>query len=359
MSRPTLFNAQNKGYKNGYSLLLGEPLGLMDTINVQHPILLDLYEEQLSQQWGPEEISLDKDRLQMGTLPRSITEPMIKTIMWQYATDSLFSRSLLQVFGDHITDPALHKLMIIWTLFESIHGDTYSHIVKQVFNEPNQMLEDIYGDVMVLQRNNETLKLYELVYNLQADDQWEYKASTILKALVATLGTECISFMGSFAVTFKIARGDIFQGVNQDVKLICRDEVLHIRFSQVILKILLQDPKWRGLMAECKQDCESILWHIIEQENQWGDYLLSEGRQVDGLTCDILRQYNLYMGGLAFDTLGIKRHASLPDKNPLPFMESHINTKKIQTAAQELELTNYNMNILADDTVGMDLNIHI
>lgn len=351
----TVFNKENTHHKGGKApLFLGEELGVIDTINTTYPIFEELYQTQLSQMWNEFEVNITQDKLDMMNMPKNTVDMMVKTIMWQHAADSIASRSIIECLGDHITNSEFHDYAVIWSFFETIHGRTYSHIIKQTFVDPNQALVELYDDMQVMQRSQVLIDTFNALKTLPEDASDDSKARAIIKVIVALFGLEAIAFMGSFAITFGIGETGKFQGIVQLVKLICRDEVLHSRGGYNIMQILQKElPKYfndKEFMLEIK----AILDEIVNQEFKWADYIFEQG-QVIGLSADLVKEYVEYMAAPVYKACGLS-FGLVPEKNPLPYMDKYIDSKKVQAAAQEIELTAYKVGAIIDDTEDLDFD---
>lgn len=354
-----LFNKENKGHSGSSKpLFLGEPLGVMDTINVQYPQLEALYQLQLSQIWNEFEVDLTQDRIQMQKLPRSQVDLMVKTIMWQHVADSVAARSIIETLGKHITNSEMSNLAHLWSFFEVIHARTYSHIIKQTFVEPNEMLEQLYEEAAVMQRSDVIIRTFEEMdlasakYERGEMDIESLKVH-ILKTIAALAALESIAFMASFAVTFSLVQRGYFIGIGQLVKLIARDEVIHTRMGFALLNILRKDPAWSDVWLTASFEIENILNAVVEQELAWADYLFSEGREVIGLSAPMLKDYTLYMAAPLYKAFDIPFLYETPKEMPLPYMDKYIDSQKVQAAAQEIQLTNYKVGAVTDDTEGL------
>ncbi|QIW90850.1 UNVERIFIED_ORG: hypothetical protein GCAPEGMB_00535 [Vibrio phage V07] len=258
----TVFNANNKGYSEGYPLFLGEELGLFDTINRTYPELEELYQQQMAQIWNEFEVDLTQDKMDMQKVDPKVTELMVKTISWQHLADSVASKSISGLLMKYVTNSELEGLLNCWSLFETIHARTYSHIVKQTFQNPVEMLKETYDNLKVLDRSQAIVEAFDRLEALPKDSTRKEVMQAILGAIFALFALEAIAFMASFSVTFGIAETGVFQGIAQDVKLICRDEVMHTRFDYAILSILLKDPEWSHVynsnISEYKRILDSV-----------------------------------------------------------------------------------------------------
>ena len=352
-----VFNANNKGYETGkYPLFLGDDLGLFDTVNCVYPILEDLYQKQVSQIWNENEISLVQDKQDMLTLPKDTVDLMVKTISWQALADSVASKSISGLLMRYVSNSELEGLLNVWSFFETIHARAYSHIVKQTFVNPNQMLRDTYNSVETLVRSEAIVAAFNNLEQLPVDATTEEKREAIALAFAALFALEAIAFMSSFAVTFAITETGAFQGIGQEVTLIARDEALHTRMDYAILSILQQSPEWRESFKSLAPKIKDVLDSVVNQELKWADYLFSEGRQVIGLTSILLQEYTLYMAKPLYDALGVDFDFEVIEKNPCQYMEKYIDSSKMQVAPQELQITSYKIGSVKDDTENLDLD---
>ena len=62
----SIINLNNTTHKTGENrLILGEQLGLKDTINIHHPKLLELFDSLKAQDWKEDELSFTQDRIDL------------------------------------------------------------------------------------------------------------------------------------------------------------------------------------------------------------------------------------------------------------------------------------------------------
>tara|TARA_Y100001951_G_scaffold12892_1_gene8206 strand:+ start:2538 stop:3593 length:1056 start_codon:yes stop_codon:yes gene_type:complete len=348
------FNANNKGYINGYPLFFGENLGLLDTVNRTYPVLEELYQKQLAQLWNEFEIDLTQDKLDMIKTDPKTVELMTKTLSWQFLADSVAGRSISGVLLDHVTNPELEGLINLWSFFETIHARTYSHIVKQTFVDPNKMLQETYANINVLQRSEAIVAAFD---QLDLAVTLEEKQDAMLLVLTALFALEAIAFMASFAVTFALVETGKFQGIGKLVALICRDELLHTRFDNAILTILMRDPSWQAALYRNEDKIRAILDEVTDNEKRWADYIFSEGRQVIGLNAALLKQYVNYMAAPVYETFGLKPSFDVPKRTPLPYMDKYIDPSKVQTANMELQNGSYLVGTIEDDTNDLEFDL--
>tara|TARA_R110000822_G_scaffold12171_11_gene44116 strand:+ start:735 stop:2054 length:1320 start_codon:yes stop_codon:yes gene_type:complete len=334
----TIFNVNNTGHETGvYPLFFGEELGFADSITCPYPILEELYQTQMSQIWNEFEIDLTQDRQDMLNVERPKVDLMVLNLLWQTLVDSVASRAITGLLMEFVTNSDLEALYNAVALFESIHNKTYSHIIKQTFVNPLQGLRDGYENERVIKRATTITNAFNRVANLKDTDSEEVKKEAVYLSIVALYLLESINFMNSFAVTFGIAETGVFQGISQNVTLICRDELIHARAGKEILGIEYKE------LAKILPQVQHMFDEVVREEKEWNAYLFSEGRQCVGLNENLSNNYIDYLAKPIAANLKLKEVVA-PAKNPYPFMESYVDSSKVQVAAQELQLTSYLLN---------------
>lgn len=354
----TVFNAKNQGYvTKKYPLFMGEQLGLFDTVNVAYPAIEKLYQQQLAQVWNEHEVDLTQDRMDMLRVPKETADLMVKTLSWQHLADSVAAKSIAALLIPFCTNSELEGMLTIQSFFEIIHSRTYSHIVKQTFVDPNKMIEQTYNDVGVLLRSEAIVKAFDELESLPKDAPTQRKKEVLLEVLVALFALEGIAFMSSFAVTFAITETDVFQGIGALVAKIAADEALHTRMDATVLGVILKDPEWKNTFERMKPELKVIVDAVVNQEMQYAEYLFSEGRNVIGLNAALLKEYTLYMAYPIYKFLGLNFDYQVIEENPLPYMAKYIDPSQMQSANQEIQNTAYNIGVIENDTLGLDLDM--
>lgn len=108
---------------------------------------------------------------------------------------------------------------------------------------------------------------------------------------------EAIRFYVSFACSFAFAERELMEGNAKIIRLIARDEALHLTGTQHMLNLLrsgADDPEMAEIAEECKQECYDLFVQAAQQEKDWADYLFRDGSMI-GLNKDILCQYVEYI----------------------------------------------------------------
>lgn len=152
---------------------------------------------------------------------------------------------------------------------------------------------------------------------------------------------EAIRFYVSFACSFAFAERELMEGNAKIIRLIARDEALHLTGTQHMLNLLrsgADDPEMAEIAEECKQECYDLFVQAAQQEKDWADYLFRDGSMI-GLNKDILCQYVEYITNIRMQAVGL----DLPFQtrsNPIRG-STRLVSDNVQVAPQEVEVSSY------------------
>ncbi|MRI32087.1 ribonucleotide-diphosphate reductase subunit beta [Endozoicomonas sp. OPT23] len=342
-----------------------EPMFFGRSVNVsrydvqKHPIFEKLIEKQLSFFWRPEEVDLSTDRSDFAHLPEHEKHIFLSNLKYQTLLDSIQGRSPNVALLPIVSLPELETWIETWAFSETIHSRSYTHIIRNIMNEPSQVFDDIITNDAIIKRAEAITQHYDALiegvnyYNNLGEGQHEINGQTIdvsarelKKTLYLTLMSvnvlEAIRFYVSFACSFAFAERSTMEGNAKIIKLIARDEALHLTGTQHILQLMADgkdDPEMVEIAHELKDEARQIFIDAAEQEKGWADYLFQDGSMI-GLNKDILCQYVEYITNQRMTTLGFEPAFTI-SQNPLPWMNSWLNSDNVQVAPQEVEVSSY------------------
>lgn len=353
-----IFNKDNTNHKEAeMPLFLGQRLGIHDTINVRHPYLEQLFVQLKAIDWVEDEVNLDKDRIQFEQCPSEIKDIMIKNLAFQAELDSIASRSAGVLIAPFISNSELWRLDLAIAVNEVLHSATYTHIIKMCLKDTSEFFDEVYKNNQVLNRADKVsevfheiqgLGAYYTLHGLDGVHSEEKFEEAIVKYWVAMYALERIQFMVSFAATFALAEQNWFLGISSLVQKILKDEhTIHVKRAKYVVNVLKKE--FKDSFEKALPELKDIVDEVIKSEYTWAEYLFSEGRKVVGLNENLSKQWVNYCAEEVYETLGLDLPFEKQSETPLLFMNKWINIDKIQTAAQETELTNYKLNSWVDD----------
>lgn len=359
---------------------LNEPMFFGENVNVsrydqqKHAVFENLIEKQLSFFWRPEEVDLSTDRKDFQKLPEHEKHIFISNLKYQTLLDSIQGRSPNVALLPIVSIPELETWIETWSFSETIHSRSYTHIIRNILPDPSVVFDDIVGNSEIIKRAASVSQYYDDLiqmtgyYNLLGEGTHDINGKKIrvdkreLKKLlyltiISVNVLEAVRFYISFACSFAYAERALMEGNAKVIKLIARDEALHLMGTQEIIKIMKEgkdDPEMAEVAKECEGQAYQIFIDAAEQEKEWAKYLFKDGSMI-GLNAEILSQYVEYITNTRMRAIGLKN--SFPTvTNPLPWMNSWLVSDSVQVAPQEAEISSYLVGAIDNVVTEDDLN---
>jgi len=363
---------------------LKEPMFLGNSVNVarydqQKFVSFEkLIEKQLSFFWRPEEVDVSKDRADWQSLTNSEKHIFISNLKYQTLLDSVAARSVNAVLLPIVSIPELETWVETWAFSETIHSRSYTHILRNLFTDPSEVFDDIVVNPAILKRATSIAKYFDEVILttqlLQSQGEGTYQVEgesfevserklkeRLFLAICSVNALEAIRFYVSFACSFAFAERELLEGNAKIIKLIARDEALHLTGTQHILnnwKSGKDDPEMQEISETLEQEGLQIFMDVVEQEKEWAQYLFKDGSMI-GLNAEILNQYIEYIANQRLTAIGFTAPFNIKS-NPLPWMNSYLVSDNVQVAPQEAEISSYlvgqvDSSVSSDDFDGFDL----
>jgi ribonucleoside-diphosphate reductase beta chain len=340
-------------------MFFGNPVNVARYDQQKHPIFEKLIEKQISFFWRPEEVDVSKDRLDFQSLSDSEKHIFISNLKYQTLLDSIQGRSPNIAFLPIVSLPELETWIETWSFYETIHSRSYTHILRNLFSDPSEIFDDIVVNTEIKSRAGDISKYYDdLIFLTQlwqtqgegthtvdgiayVVSQRELKKKMYL-CMNSVNALEAIRFYVSFACTFAFAERELMEGNSKIIRLIARDENLHLTSTQHILNLWAKgkdDPEMAEIAEELKDEATKIFMNAVEQEKQWAGYLFEHGSMI-GLNKEILCQYVEYIANHRMSAIGLGQPFDVTS-NPLPWMNNYLSSDNVQVAPQESEISAY------------------
>ncbi|CAH0236269.1 class Ia ribonucleoside-diphosphate reductase subunit beta [Erwinia aphidicola] len=366
--------SQNKNNQLLEPMFFGQPVNVARFDQQKYDIFEKLIEKQLSFFWRPEEVDVSRDRIDYQALPEHEKHIFISNLKYQTLLDSIQGRSPNVALLPLISIPELETWIETWAFSETIHSRSYTHIIRNIVNDPALVFDDIVTNEQILSRAKDISGYYDDLiemtnyWHLLGEGTHQVAGKTVtvsLRALKKQLyiclmsvnALEAIRFYVSFACSFAFAERELMEGNAKIIKLIARDEALHLTGTQHMLNLLRSgedDPEMAEIAKECRQECYDLFVLAAEQEKEWAEYLFSGGSMI-GLNKDILWQYIEYITNIRMNAVGL----DLPFKtrsNPIPWINSWLVSDNVQVAPQEVEVSSYLVGQIDSEVNADDLS---
>lgn len=344
----TVFN-KNKNDQLVEPMFFGQNVNVSRYDQQKYKQFEKLTERQLSFFWRPEEVDVSKDRIDYNGLSPAEQHIFLSNLKYQTLLDSIQGRSPNMAFLPVVSLPELETWIETWAFEESIHSRSYTHIIRNIVNNPSLVFDDIVLNEQIQKRAESVSHYYDDF--IKAVTQWEaadrplWSLAGLKRKLYLCLMNvnilEGIRFYVSFACSFAFGERSLMEGNAKIIKFISRDESLHLVGTQRMLNLLKSgkdDPAFKQIAEDCRDECKAMFDDAIKQEKEWAEYLFKDGSMI-GLNKDILCDYVDHIAAHRMKAVGLY-DGSIP-ANPIPWIDNWLLSDNVQVAPQEAELSSY------------------
>jgi ribonucleoside-diphosphate reductase beta chain len=327
-------------------MFFGEPVKIARYDQPDYPIFEKLTKQQIGYGWVPEEVDVNRDRSDFRNLPEADQHIFTSNLKRQIVLDTKQGTAPSVAFLPIVSSSELETWVTTWSYFETIHSRSYTHIIRNIYANPGEVFDTILDIEPIALLADDIAKHYDLLIRHNSNLLLHRKEveDSHKKALWMCLNSvnvlEGIRFYVSFACSWAFAERKQMEGNAKIIKLICRDENLHLAGTQHILKQLQKDDPYFAELAKSGVDeVVHMFEQAVNQEKAWAEYLFQHGSMI-GLNYDMLVQYVEWIAAKRMHTLGLPNHFK-GGSNPLPWTQKWISGAEVQVAPQETEISSY------------------
>ena len=369
----TIFS-QTKNNQLLEPMFFGQPVNVARYDQQKHEVFEKLIEKQLSFFWRPEEVDVSRDRIDYQALPEHEKHIFISNLKYQTLLDSIQGRSPNVALLPLVSIPELETWIETWSFSETIHSRSYAHIIRNIVNDPAIVFDDIVSNENIVRRATDISVYYDDLiemtgyYHLLGEGTHQVNGKTVnvslyeLKkklymCLMSVNVLEAIRFYVSFACSFAFAERELMEGNAKIIRLIARDEALHLTGTQHMLNLMgsgEDDPDMAEIAKECREQSIDLFVRAAEQEKEWADYLFRDGSMI-GLNRDILCQYVEYITNTRMQAVGMPLPFEIRS-NPIPWINAWLVSDNVQVAPQEVEVSSYLVGQIDSEVNADDLS---
>ena len=335
-----------------------------------------LTDKQLGFFWRPEEVDIYQDAKDFKALTAHEQHIFTSNLKRQILLDSVQGRAPAESFGSIVSLPELENWIITWTFSETIHSRSYTHIIRNIYSNPSKIFDEMLNVKEIVDCADSISGYYDNLiemagyYNLLGIgthtvngkkvkvDLYELKKLLYLTLMSVNI-LEGVRFYVSFACSWAFAELKKMEGNAKIIKLIARDENLHLASTQMMLKLLKKEDKdFVKIAEETESECIQMFVDAVDQEKEWANYLFKDGSMI-GLNAELLHQYIEFIATRRMTNVKLQSPYAVKN-NPLPWTQKWISGAEVQVAPQETEITSYvqggtKQDVAADTFKGFSL----
>ena len=361
----TVFNRDANYDYAQQPMFFGESTSIARYESPKHPSIENLTVQALSFYWRPEEINLTTDSSQFKKLHPRDQRTFTLNLLYQAIMDTVQGSAPSEILGPICSDIGLDTWIQTWTFFETIHSRSYTHIIRNLYNNPTEIFDSVVLDDQIMARAASICKYYdelEIKWTLYSADKirgiaTEEQLYELKKAFYLCLHTinalEAIRFFVSFINTFNFFETQkVMEGNSKIMTFIARDENLHHQGTRYMIKRLQsgeEGPEWIKIAEECRDEATNIFLATNEQEKEWCKYVYQSGAP-QGLSVGLVSDYIDYATVPRMNELGLDSSSIVPPKrNPFPWLTKFLKSNTVQAAPQEVEIGSYLVSQIDND----------
>ena len=306
-----------------------------------------LTDKQLGFFWRPEEVDILKDATDFKNLSDHEQHIFTSNLKRQILLDSVQGRSPNIALLPVVSLPELETWIETWAFSETIHSRSYTHIIRNVYANPSKVFDELLDIKEICDCADSITENYDklIEYNILRDsgskkyNLYEHK-KRIWLCLMSVNILKNIRFYVSFSCSLAFAELKRMEGNAKIIKLIARDENVHLASTQQMLKFLPREDKdFAKIQKETYEECTNMFVQAVEQEKAWAEYLFKDG-SIIGLNAELLKQYVEYIAAKRMHAVGQEKIYN-SCTNPLPWTQQWITGSSVQVAPQETEISSY------------------
>jgi ribonucleoside-diphosphate reductase beta chain len=356
-----VFDTQNKADHTKVKMFL-DPTGgptIQRYDQLKYKSFDKLTDSQLGFFWRPEEVDIYKDAKDFKSLTEHEQHIFTSNLKRQILLDSVQGRAPVEAFAPIVSLPEIENWIQTWTFSETIHSRSYTHIIRNVYSNPSKVFDELMDIQEIVECADDISHYYDKLiemsmwYNLLGEgthqingtrnvkvDLYELKKLLWLTLMSVNI-LEGVRFYVSFACSWAFAELKKMEGNAKIIKLIARDENLHLGSTQLMLRTLKNkdDPDFAKIAEETKDECIKMFVDAVDQEKAWANYLFKDGSMI-GLNAALLSDYIEYICTRRMKHVDLESPYNVKN-NPLPWTQKWISGAEVQVAPQETEITSY------------------
>ena len=341
-------------------LFSGQPPGVFNTLTTAHRRIETLFKKQKALDWDEQETLENNDsKILFQTMEPKLVEPMIRTLGFQWETDTTIGRTLALFATLATTYDQLFEIYMRIVDNENLHARTYSEIIKMSFDDVEAVLSKILNSRETLQRLSKAGEVFTKMRKLLCEVELKIREKDvnyymeIYLFIVTVYCIERIQFLSSFSITFCYGNEGLFIEIANAVKKICQDEYeIHVRLGRYLLHNFAEDAITVEAKMLAQERIKPIIDEIYQAELKSLYYQLETVKDegLFGYSIEDFKTWVDYCTADVYKELGIETPFSAPQTHRLAFMNDWVTNDNFQQSPQEEDSINYIMApLLRDD----------
>lgn len=294
LNQKPLFNPNCDDNINTRRIIGGETSNIVDLSNIKYRWAYSIYQSIIDSFWRPELIDLVNDKNHYNDLSRQEQEVFDTIFSYLFFLDSIQINNIPTNFIGYITAPEINLLLTAHAAYEGIHVVSYKMILETVIPKEKRdgVVHKYRTYTPLLDRNKEITSYYQCFQDNRTVDN-------LVMAFVANFLLESLYFYNGFLYFYNLSTKGLFPGVVDIIRLINKDEAMHISTFVKILKALDEELPY-SIMPMVREMMEEAALNEIRFNN------IMYGNSVPGISDEGTTMYTKQLANKRCAALGIE-----------------------------------------------------
>ncbi len=312
-------------------LIEGPSNRMMAIYPLKHTWAREVWKVMLANTWMAQEIDLSRDVKQYKELTEADRVMYDRSLAFLSNLDGIQFNNLTLNIGQYITSPEVSMAISRQSWEEANHVDAYETMIEAISLNPIELYTLFARDKVLAAKNEYIMRQSNVLGS-------DYSAENFALAVVANIILEGIYFYSGFLSFYTLAKMGKMLGSADMIRLIQRDEEVHLHLFVNMFKTLQQE-RPELFTTAFYQKVAVLFDEAVKLESSWGSYIIEGG--VLGLTPQIISDY---IKSLADDRLAmIGMPVMYAVKNPVPWVEKFSKVNGVEANFFESRVTSYSV----------------
>jgi len=287
----------------------------------------EYYKSGISNNWTPEEISMQKD-VEQWKSNKHINETERKLILWNLGffstAESLTANNIVLAVYRHVTNPECRQYLLRQAFEEAIHTDTFIYCCDTLGLDPEEVYNMYKKVPSIKEKDDFVINLTKSIFDPNFETNGTDNIRRFLHDLIGFyVIMEGIFFYAGFAMMLALKRQNKMVGVGEQFEYIMRDESLHLAFGcDLINTIRAENPEvWT---MEFQNEVAALIRKAVEFEKVYAHDACPQG--LLGINAEQFCDYVEHIADRRLERIGLKKMFN--KENPFPWMSQSVDLSK-------------------------------
>lgn len=277
------------------------------------------YKNGVSNNWTPEEISMQKD-VEQWKSPQVLAASERRLILWNLGffstAESLTANNIVLAVYHHVTNPESRQYLLRQAFEEAIHTDAFIYCCDTLGLDPDEIYNMYQTIPSIKEKDDFVVELTKSVFDPHFTTEGTENIRRFVRDLIGFyVIMEGIFFYAGFAMMLALKRQNKMIGIGEQFEYIMRDESIHLAFGCDLINTIKQEfPEvWT---EDFRDEIVGLVDQAVALEQKYAYDACPEG--LLGINAEQFAEYVEHIADRRLERLGLpKRYLKA---NPFPWM---------------------------------------